>query len=781
MTDSMQRIASVFESARDLTLEAAAVASSRLGESSYFHYSKSIDSESLPGLLNSRYTREVRDGMKRVMSLMGSGDCSIELETHFADIVKNIGSDDVKVRRMVSVYLLRYAETNPNLALLSINSIQRSLSDSNPDVRALALKTLSDINIASLYPIILHSLKKTVIDSSEAVRCQVATTLLKLFREQGASIKDDIMPMLRSLLADSEPSVVSAALLLFKKAFPKELHLLHGHYRRYCSILNQLTENAQAIMIEIFIAYAKEYLPRPTVRDSSSNTEVIHLPDSFNQIPFPIYDVDYDPDLNLFLSSLKKLLTSPNAMVIVAASKAFYQLSSPRTFKDSGIVDSLLRLVVSSYISPEIKELVLQSILVYCCSEPSLFCSHYKKFFLMPSDTENISIFKLKILSLLVSDSNCKHIVNELKFVAGTEQSASILVEVSSTLSVCAQVSSKWSSQIINWLLERISSNTPIDKEVIASQINVLRSLIQKDPIKHIATVVKLSKMLSTYDLLPSAKAPIIWLLGEYVQVEPRICPDVLRRLLPQFSKEHAHVRLQILNLAAKLLSHDIDSYSGDMEYDIGTSRIGQMFEAALQLAKFDDEYDVRDRARMLASIFEQKRYEIATLLLQAPKPYPMTSLNHCRDSFSISELNLYPDMEKYYESLQWNADPPASDRTPCEVKDYSKLKNSFSSSSYFGRNEPELTSKPKRNSSVSSVPSNTFTSSQGKKYQLQSLDEFFSDVSARPTVPKAKRVIIEESTSEETDQTDDESGSSSSDESTASSSVSSSEEETTE
>ncbi|AET39872.1 AP-3 complex subunit beta Ecym_5083 [Eremothecium cymbalariae DBVPG len=752
----MQRIALALESARDLTLEAAVAASSRLGESSYFRYSKSINSESLPALLNSRYDKEVNDGMKRIMNLMASDEPD-NLEDYFADVVKNIGSDNVKVKRMVCIYLLRYSEADPDLALLAVNSIQRNLSDPDPEVRALSLRILSDMNIPSLYPIILHSLSKLIIDSSEIVRSQIAMTLLKLAKRRGESIYDEIKPTLVDLLADSDYSVLSSALILLQNAFPEELHLLHGNYRRYCNIIGELNEWTQPIIIELFIRYIKTFLPKPMVTDNSSDSEAIPLPDEFNRIPFPVYHVEYDPDIEIFLNALESLIYSPNPTVVVSVSKAFYQLTCPKTVKESGIVDSLLRIISSAYSSNEVKEKTLESILLYAYYDPSLFIIHYKKFFLLLSDSESVSLLKLKILCFMINDSNCKCIFSELKFQVNAQVSSDVVVEITNTIAACAQLSLKWSSKIKSWLLDQISLNARADKKVVASQINALRFLIQRDPIKHIGTVIKLSKMVNTFDLIPSAKAGLIWLIGEYVQIEPRVCPDILRLLIPNFSREHSQVRLQILILAAKLLSCDIDKADDKSEYDFKNSRIAQMFEAVLYLAKFDDEYDIRDRARMLMSIFQNERYEIATLLLQVPKPYPLVSLSCWNEpQLDISLLSLSPEIERYHSSIPWNDNIPESSRTPTDVKDYSKIKTSFSSSSYFGNStEDSYLHTKNNNSSLPRERTNTFTSSQGKKYQLQSLDEFFSDISTTP-LKERRRIIVEEESSGEEDEEDE-------------------------
>ncbi len=62
---------------------------------------------------------------------------------YFSSVVKNVASPDIEIKKLVYIYLLHYAESEPDLALLSINTIQKSLTDQNPQIRAMALRVMS--------------------------------------------------------------------------------------------------------------------------------------------------------------------------------------------------------------------------------------------------------------------------------------------------------------------------------------------------------------------------------------------------------------------------------------------------------------------------------------------------------------------------------------------------------------------------------------------------------------------------------------------------------------
>ena len=59
-----------------------------------------------------------------VLQMVAKGRDASEL---FAAVVKNVVSSNLEVKKLVYVYLVRYAEEQQDLALLSISTFQRAL------------------------------------------------------------------------------------------------------------------------------------------------------------------------------------------------------------------------------------------------------------------------------------------------------------------------------------------------------------------------------------------------------------------------------------------------------------------------------------------------------------------------------------------------------------------------------------------------------------------------------------------------------------------------------
>ena len=65
-----------------------------------------------------------------------------------------------QIKKLVYVYLVRYAEEQQDLALLSISTFQKGLKDPNQLIRASALRVLSSIRVPIIAPIMMLAIKE---------------------------------------------------------------------------------------------------------------------------------------------------------------------------------------------------------------------------------------------------------------------------------------------------------------------------------------------------------------------------------------------------------------------------------------------------------------------------------------------------------------------------------------------------------------------------------------------------------------------------------------------
>uniref|UniRef100_UPI002953E162 AP-3 complex subunit beta-2-like n=1 Tax=Panthera onca TaxID=9690 RepID=UPI002953E162 len=79
------------------------------------------------------------EAMKTIVAMIARGKNASDL---FPAVVKNVACKNIEVKKLVYVYLVRYAEEQQDLALLSISTFQRGLKVSSRPGPGLAGATL---------------------------------------------------------------------------------------------------------------------------------------------------------------------------------------------------------------------------------------------------------------------------------------------------------------------------------------------------------------------------------------------------------------------------------------------------------------------------------------------------------------------------------------------------------------------------------------------------------------------------------------------------------------
>lgn len=119
------------------------------------------------------------EAMKRIIGMIARGrDASVL----FPAVVKNVVSKNIEVKKLVYVYLVRYAEQEQDLALLSISTFQRALKDPNQLIRASALRVLSSIRVSTIkmFSPLLVILQSIILGTNDCPNCNVGDTRIIL-------------------------------------------------------------------------------------------------------------------------------------------------------------------------------------------------------------------------------------------------------------------------------------------------------------------------------------------------------------------------------------------------------------------------------------------------------------------------------------------------------------------------------------------------------------------------------------------------------------------------
>ncbi|TLD27368.1 hypothetical protein PspLS_05101 [Pyricularia sp. CBS 133598] len=673
--ESISRISSLLESARELTLDAASAAASRGSRAS----TRPPDKAQIKRLLDSRNEREVLDGLRKVIAMMYRSQNILQF---FSSVVKNVASPNLEIKKLVYIYLLHHAEQEPDLALLSINTIQKSLSDSNPQVRALALRTMSGIRVPVISQIVSLAIKKGVGDMSPYVRRAAALAIPKCHRLDPTQLPQ-LLEYLTTLIGDKQYYVAGAAVTAFLEICPDRLDLIHKHYRALVRKTVDMDEWSQLSTLRLMTVYGRKCFPRRTriVKTKAVKNHTPDLQDFYGEgggTNSPDNEgtdgekvVILDPDLELFLNSIKPLLHSRNSAVIVSVARSYIALGT-----DSHISSAIGPLIALLRGPQDTQQAALYSIVSVCLSRPAEFARYATHCLVRGTDTPEVWELKLEVLTLIFPHA-APHvkslILSELEHFSrggfGSRQDRELMRAAVRAIGRCAQADTAASRRCLRLLLGQITS---LDGTLAAESLTVIRHLIQRDPSSHLSTVVRLARNLdSATD--PLARATIVWLVGEFAGINDgdNVAADVLRILLKDFANEAEVTKRQILLLAAKVHLHHLNRTAGDestkkeqklsvTSEPLETEGWGASDESEAQspkepeeadptailwdytlvLVRYDTSYDLRDRARMYRALLGVP--QLATLMLLAPKPAPQApSPSEVRKGYTLGSAAL--------------------------------------------------------------------------------------------------------------------------------------------
>ena len=178
--------------------------------------------DDLKQMLDSNKDSLKLEAMKRIIGLVARGRDAGEL---FPAVVKNVVSKNIEIKKLVYVYLTRYAEEQQDLALLSISTFQRALKDPNQLIRASALRVLSSIRVPVIVPIVMLAIKDSAVDMSPFVRKTAAHAIPKL-HSLDPEQKEELVAVIEKLLGDRTTLVVGSAVMAFEEVRDISLLLL---------------------------------------------------------------------------------------------------------------------------------------------------------------------------------------------------------------------------------------------------------------------------------------------------------------------------------------------------------------------------------------------------------------------------------------------------------------------------------------------------------------------------------------------------------------------------
>ena len=168
------------------------------------------ENQELQADLNSLKPEKKKEAIKKVIAAMTIGK---DVSSLFPHVIKSMETASLDLKKLVYLYIINYAKSQPELAILAVNSFRKdSRNPTNPLIRALAVRTMGCIRVERITEYLCEPLKDALLDEDPYVRKTAAICVAKLYDIAPEMAEDDnFIGMLENLLSDGFSMVVSNA------------------------------------------------------------------------------------------------------------------------------------------------------------------------------------------------------------------------------------------------------------------------------------------------------------------------------------------------------------------------------------------------------------------------------------------------------------------------------------------------------------------------------------------------------------------------------------------
>ncbi|KAH8513392.1 hypothetical protein Peur_057199 [Populus x canadensis] len=520
-------------------------------DSKYFSTTKKGEIPELKEELNSQYKDKRKDAVKKVIAAMTVGK---DVSSLFTDVVNCMQTENLELKKLVYLYLINYAKSQPDLAILAVNTFVKDSQDPNPLIRALAVRTMGCIRVDKITEYLCDPLQRCLKDDDPYVRKTAAICVAKLYDINAELVEDrGFLESLKDLISDNNPMVVAnavAALAEIQDNSVRPIFEITSHtLSKLLTALNECTEWGQVFILDALSRYkaadareAENIVERVTPRLQHANCAVV-------------------------LSAVKMILQQ---MEIITSTDVVRNLCKK-------MAPPLVTLLSAE---PEIQYVALRNINLIVQRRPTILAHEIKVFFCKYNDPIYVKMEKLEIMIKLASDRNIDQVLLEFKEYA-TEVDVDFVRKAVRAIGRCAIKLERAAERCISVLLELIKIKV---NYVVQEAIIVIKDIFRRYPNTYESIIATLCESLDTLDE-PEAKASMIWIIGEYAE---RIdnADELLESFLESFPEEPAQVQLQLLTATVKLFLKK------------PTEGPQQMIQVVLNNATMEtDNPDLRDRA----------------------------------------------------------------------------------------------------------------------------------------------------------------------------------------
>ncbi|KIJ42018.1 hypothetical protein M422DRAFT_68159 [Sphaerobolus stellatus SS14] len=408
--------------------------------------------------LNSEYRDKRKDAIKRVIANMTVGK---DVSGLFPDVLKNMQTEDIEQKKLVYLYLMNYAKTQPELVILAVNTFVKDADDPNPLIRALAIRTMGVLRAEKIIDYLCDPLQKCLRDENPYVRKTAAICVAKLYDlKPELAIDNGFIEQLQELISDANPMVVANAVLALtdihnaaaaqpsssttdKPIFPLNSQILS----KLLVALNECTEWGRVAILTALARY--------TATDEQESEHICErVVPQFQHV---------------------------NGSVVLAAVKVI--MIHMRNVKREDLTKQLIRKMAPPLVTllsspPEVQWVALRNINLLLQKRSDVLQNEMRVFFCKYNDPLYVKVEKLDIMIRLAGEQNVDALLSELKEYA-SEVDVDFVRRSTRAIGQCAIKIESAADRCVNVLLELIATKVTY---VVQEAVVVMKDIFRKYP-----------------------------------------------------------------------------------------------------------------------------------------------------------------------------------------------------------------------------------------------------------------------------------------------------------
>ena len=485
----------------------------------YFSNNRRGEIPELQEELNSVKHEQKKEAVKKVIAAMTVGK---DVSALFPHVVKCMEIQNVELKKLIYLYIINYAKTQPDLAIMAVNSFRKDAKNpTSPLIRALAVRTMGCIRVDRITEYLCEPLKDALKDEDPYVRKTAAICVSKLYDIAPDLVEDtDFLNVLASGLTDGNALVLSntvAAIAEISEIRGRPVvQLTPQIINRVLAALNEATEWGQIFILDYIASY--------TPNDSKEAESIVER--------------------------ITPRFAHANPAVVLSAIKVTVKLldliTSPEVVRN--VVKKLAPSIVSLINSePEIQYVALRCINLILQKRPNILDKEVRVFFCKYNDPIYVKMEKLDIIVRMTDGKNIDQVLHELKDYA-TEIDVEFVKKAIQAIGRCGIKIEKTVDKCVAALVDLVKMKVQYAVQEI---LIVMKDIFRRYPYRFEMVIKDLFNNIEVLDN-PESKAAFIWILGEYAE-KIEDAEVQLRAQADGFKDEQLQVQLQILTAVVKL------------------------------------------------------------------------------------------------------------------------------------------------------------------------------------------------------------------------------------